>query len=90
LVAEAVAVGKRKLYTPHRIAAILRQYSQGASVADLCDRFGISRSTLMRWRVRAGDGEQKKLESENRSLRQRVSQLNAEKILLQQILRHRR
>jgi transposase-like protein len=89
---EAAAVGKRKPYPPHRIAAILRQYSQGASVAGLCDRFGMSRSTLMRWRARAraADDEQKILESENKSLRRRLSQLNAEKTLLQQILRHRR
>ena len=89
---QACGVAKRKAYSRRAIADILQQHAQGVPITALCARFGISRSTLYRWRKQPsekGAGKQS-LEDENRSLKRRVGELTVEKTLLQQFLRRAR
>jgi putative transposase len=81
----------RKRYAKEQVSAILREYAQGVPVRVLTARFGVSRSTLRRWRLHAAaaGGWQRTLEHENRLLRRRIGDLSADKTLLQRILRRK-
>jgi transposase-like protein len=67
--------------SPSQILAALRALERGSSVAAVCQRFGISRATLARWRNQAP------LIDENVRLRRRVRALNTDKLMLQYILK---
>jgi hypothetical protein len=84
-----ITVQRRKRYTKEQVTKILHQHAQGVPIQALVARFGVSRSTLRRWRLRAAtaEGWQRTLEHENRSLRRRVGNLSADKTLLQRMLR---
>jgi transposase-like protein len=80
----------RKRYAKDQVSTILGQYAQGVPVRVLTARFGVSPSTLRRWRLRAAaadGGRQRTLEHENRSLRRRIGDLSADKTFLQRLLR---
>ena len=86
--AKGIAVNGRKLYDKQQIVAILHQYAQGVPVRDLTARYGVSRSTIRRWRLHAATEEWRRtLEQANRLLKRRVGDLSADKEMLQRILR---
>jgi transposase-like protein len=67
--------------SPTRIRSALRALERGASVAAICRRLGIARTTLERWRKDAW------LLDENLRLRRRVRALTTDKLMLQYILK---
>jgi len=61
-------------------------------VKQLCDCYGMSPSTLRRWRRKAGDSAawRQAMLDENRRLRRRLRALQTEKAILQRILKAER
>jgi putative transposase len=84
----------RKKYKPEEIVAKLRQVdvlvSQGRSVADAVRSIGVTQFTYYRWRREYGGLKTdqvkrlKELERENQRLRQAVSDLTLEKLILRE------
>jgi len=84
----------RKRYRPEEIVAKLRQVevlqSQGMTSADAIRQVGVSEVTFYRWRKEYGGmgADQlkrlKELEKENQRLRQAVSDLTLDKLILQE------
>ena len=82
----------RKRHKPEEIVAKLRQVevlqSQGASVADAIRQIGVTEVTYYRWRKEYGGMKAdqlrrlKELEKENQRLRQAVSDLTLDKLIL--------
>ena len=87
----------RKHHKPEEIVAKLRQVdvlvSQGQNIADAIRRIGVSEVTYYRWRQEFGGlkTEQvkrlKELETENSRLREAVSDLTLDKLILQEAAR---
>jgi putative transposase len=87
----------RKKYTPEEIVAKLRQVdvlvSQGQNIGDAIRQIGVSEVTYYRWRQEYGGlkTEQirrlKELEQENTRLRNAVSDLTLDKLILQEAAR---
>jgi putative transposase len=87
----------RKRYTPEEIVAKLRQVdvlvSQGQNIGDAIRQIGVSEVTYYRWRQEYGGlkTEQirrlKELEQENTRLRNAVSDLTLDKLILQEAAR---
>ena len=83
-----------KRHTAEQIIVKLRQadadLAQGLSVAQVCQRLGISEQTLLRWRNQYGGLKQdeakrlKELEAENARLKRLVAELALDKQLLQE------
>lgn len=73
---------KRSRFTPQQISSILKECAAGRSVADLCQHYGISSSTLYAWKSRyerrsePADLHLWNLELENRRLKQRLEELS--------------
>jgi putative transposase len=73
---------KHSRFTHQQIAQILKECASGARVADLCQQYGISSSTIYSWKARyerhcePGDMHLANLEIENRRLRQRLDQIS--------------
>jgi putative transposase len=84
----------RKRYKPEEIVAKLRQVdvlvSQGRSVAEAVRSIGVTQFTYYRWRREYGGLKTdqvkrlKELEKENQRLRQAVSDLTLEKLILRE------
>jgi putative transposase len=84
----------RKKYKPEEIVAKLRQVdvlvSQGRSVAEAVRSIGVTQFTYYRWRREYGGLKTdqvkrlKELEKENQRLRQAVSDLTLEKLILRE------
>ena len=84
----------RKRYKPEEIVAKLRQVdvlvSQGRSVAEAVRSIGVTQFTYYRWRREFGGlrtdqvKRLKELEKENQRLRQAVSDLTLEKLILRE------
>ncbi len=84
----------RKRYKPEEIVAKLRQVdvlvSQGRSVAEAVRSIGVTQFTYYRWRREYGGLKTdqvkrlKELEKENQRLRQAVSDLTQEKLILRE------
>jgi putative transposase len=84
----------RKKYQPEEIVAKLRQVdvlvSQGRSVAEAVRSIGVTQFTYYRWRREYGGLKTdqvkrlKELEKENQRLRQAVSDLTLEKLILRE------
>jgi putative transposase len=79
----------RPRYTPRDIEHAVLELERGMTVAAVCSRLGLARSTFYRWRAKFGADVdvQRVLEAENRRLRQRVRELAEDKAMLQYILR---
>ena len=86
----------RKTYKPEQIIGMLREaevrLSQGATVGEVCCGFGVSEQSYYRWRREYGGMEVnqahrlKELERENGRLRQAVSDLMLDKMILNEAL----
>ena len=86
----------RKTYKPEQIIGMLREaevrLSQGATVGEVCRGFGVSEQSYYRWRREYGGMEVnqaqrlKELERENGRLRQAVSDLMLDKMILNEAL----
>ena len=84
----------RKLkFDEQKIALILRQPQEGATVEEVCRSAGIARQTYYRWRTRFGAlapieiRRLRQLEDENVRLRKLVAYLSLDHELLQDVLR---
>ncbi len=82
--------GKR--HSEEQIIAILKQAQAGVKTAEICRQHGISEQTFYRWKAKYGGlelSEAKKLrrlEEENRKLKQLVGDLSLDKQALQDVL----
>jgi putative transposase len=73
-------------YSDERIEAVLSELREGARVADVCKRHGVSAATVHRWRARAraceappeGHRPYQVLAEENRRLKHLVGELMLE------------
>jgi putative transposase len=84
-----------KRHTAEEVIAKLRQaeadLAQGFSVAQVCQRLGVSEQTLHRWRNRYGGLKAdearrlKELEAENARLKRLVAELALDKQMLQEV-----
>ena len=84
-----------KRHTAEEVIAQLRQadadLAQGASLAQVCQRLGISEQTLHRWRnqyggLKADEAKRlKELEAENVRLKKLVAELALDKQMLQEV-----
>jgi len=86
----------RKRYTPEQIIGLLREaevaLAQGEKTGVICRRLGISEQSYYRWRREYGGlkvdqvRRLKELERENGRLRQAVSDLTLDKLILKEAL----
>jgi len=82
---------KRSKFSEQQIAFILRQAEEGAPVAEVCRKAGISEATYYNWRKKYGGlmpSEMKKLkqlDEENARLKKLVADLSLDKAMLQDV-----
>lgn len=83
---------KASKFSDAQKAFILKQGSDGISVAEICRRAGISQATYFNWKKKY-DGllptEMKRLEDENGKLRKLVADLSLDKEMLQDVIRRK-
>jgi putative transposase len=82
-------------HTPEQVIPKLRQaeadLAQGLSVAQVCQKLGVSEQTLHRWRnqyggLKADEAKRlKELEAENARLKRLVAELSLDKQMLQEV-----
>lgn len=83
---------KKSHITEEQIAYALRQAETGTAVIEVCRAMGVSEQTYYRWKKQYGGlGVQeirrlKLLEEENRKLKQLVTDLSLDKLMLQDVL----
>ena len=83
---------RSKRHSEEQIIAILKQAQAGVKTAEICRQHGISEQTYYRWKAKYGGlelSEAKKLrrlEEENRQLKQLVGELSLDKRALQDVL----
>lgn len=83
---------RSKRHSEEQIIAILKQGQAGVKTAEICRQHGISEQTFYRWKAKYGGlelSEAKKLrrlEDENRKLKQLVGELSLDKRALQDVL----
>ena len=83
---------RSKRHSEEQIIAILKQAQAGIKTAEICRQHGISEQTYYRWKAKYGGlelSEAKKLrrlEEENRKLKQLVGDLSLDKQALQDVL----
>ncbi|PIT51543.1 transposase [Snodgrassella alvi] len=82
-----------KKMTEHQIVSILKEAEAGISVKELCRKYGIGNSTFYKWREKYGGMEisdikhLKKLEAENRKLKQMFAELSLKSQLQEEIIK---
>ena len=83
---------RSKRHSEEQIITILKQAQAGVKTAEICRQHGISEQTFSRWKAKYGGlelSEAKKLrrlEEENRKLKQLVGDLSLDKQALQDVL----
>ena len=83
---------KRSRFSDEKIIGILKQAEAGASTKDLCREHGISPATFYTWRRKFGGMEVadaqrlRRLEDENRKLKELVADLTLDKKTLEYML----
>ena len=83
---------RSKRHSEEQIITILKQAQAGVKTAEICRQHGISEQTYYRWKAKYGGlelSEAKKLrrlEEENRKLKQLVGDLSLDKQALQDVL----
>jgi len=86
---------KRSKFTEAQIAFILRQAEEGAAVAEVCRKAGISDATFYNWKKRYGGltpsevKRMRQLEDENNRLKKIVADLTLDKAMLQDVVRRK-
>jgi putative transposase len=85
-----------KRHTPEQVIARLRQaeadLAQGLTIAQVCQKLGVSEQTLHRWRnqyggLKADEAKRlKELEAENARLKRLVADLALDKQMLQEVV----
>ncbi len=84
---------KASKFSDAQKAFILKQGAEGASVAEICRRAGISQATYFNWMKKYGGllptemKRLKQLEDENTKLRKLVADLSLDREMLQDIIR---
>ncbi len=83
---------RSKRHSEEQIIAVLKQAQAGVKTVEICRQHGISEQTFYRWKAKYGGlelSEAKKLrrlEEENRKLKQLVGDLSLDKQALQDVL----
>ncbi len=83
---------RSKRHSEEQIIAVLKQAQAGVKTVEICRQHGISEQTFYRWKAKYGGlelSEAKKLrrlEDENRKLKQLVGELSLDKRALQDVL----
>ena len=83
----------RKKYSDELIARALHAVEAGASVAEVCRKYGVTEQSFYRWKKKFGAmapseiKRLKQLEDENRRLKEIVAELTLDKQMLQDVLR---
>lgn len=90
-------MSRGKRYSTEQIIGLLREaevlLSQGQKLGDICRKLGISEQSYYRWRKTYGGLKMdqarrlKELERENARLKQAVSELTLDKVILNEALR---
>ena len=86
---------KRSKFSESRVAFILRQAQEGASIGEVCRKAGISEATFYVWRKKYGGlmpsemRRLKQLEDENSRLKRIVADLSLDKEMLQDVIRRK-
>jgi putative transposase len=79
---------KKSKFTEEQIAFALHQADTGTSVEEVCRKIGISQATFYAWKKKFGGmgvselRRLRQLEEENRKLKQLVSDLSLDKVML--------
>jgi len=83
---------KSKRYSTEQIIRILREKEAGASVTDLCRKYGMCEQTYYNWQkkydgMEVNDARRlKELEKENARLKKMVAELSLDKVVLEELL----
>lgn len=83
---------KKSRFTEEQIAFALRQAETGTRVEEICRKMGISDATFYTWRKKFGGlgvselRRLRRLEEENRKLKQLVADLSLDKAMLQDVI----
>lgn len=83
---------KAKRYTEEQIIAVLKEGEAGAMVGELCRKYGISNATYYNWKAKyagmtVSDVRRlKRLEAENRRLKQMVAEQALDNRTLKELL----
>ena len=83
---------RKSRFTEEQIIAILKQSEAGMATNEICRQHGVSRATFYAWRKKFGgmdvaDAKRlKRLEDENRRLKQLVADLSLDKQALEYFL----
>lgn len=86
---------KASRFSEAQIAFVLKQAEDGAAIAEVCRKAGISQATYFNWKKKY-DGllptemrRLKQLEDENGKLRKLVADLSLDKEMLQDVIRRK-
>jgi len=86
---------KKSKFSEQQIAFILRQAEEGAAVAEVCRKAGVSEATFYNWKKKYGGllpsemKRLKQLEEENGKLKRIVADLSLDKEMLQDVIRRK-
>jgi putative transposase len=84
---------KRSKFTDQQIAFALRQAEEGAPVAEVCRKMGISEATFYVWKKKFGGlmpsevRRLRHLQEENQRLKRIVADLSLDREMLQEVIR---
>jgi len=84
---------KRSKFTDQQIAFALRQAEEGAPVAEVCRKMGISEATFYVWKKKFGGlmpsevRRLRHLQEENQRLKRIVDDLSLDREMLQEVIR---
>lgn len=84
---------RRSRFSEEQIIGVLKQVEAGMTVVEVCRQLGISEATFHRWRAKYGglgvsDAKRlRRLEDENRRLKQLVAELTLDKKALEELVK---
>jgi len=86
---------KKSRFSEQQIAFVLRQAEEGAPIAEVCRKAGISEASFYSWRKKYGGlvpsdmKRLKQLEEENQRPKKLVADLSLDKEMLQDVIRRK-
>lgn len=86
---------REKRFTEEQIASALKQAETGVSITEICRKMGVAESTFYKWKRKfSGLGVSelrrlRRLEEENRKLKQLVADLSLDKVMLQDVIQRK-